>query len=163
LGITIAGGVPIAVAGRPPFTVTTGRDTDKVTISFEKDRTVFVVRSPTGIGRAVIERTGDNWPAGVIVRLHVKGLESFRVANGKVALAVAVSGRGGAEQGVRVWKDGKEDAPLDAKSPFWADVRRVAGGDGKPADDGHFEVPLPRAFFEGNPKSIELNRIDFYR
>ncbi|MEZ0268219.1 MAG: hypothetical protein ACAI43_26130, partial [Phycisphaerae bacterium] len=77
-------------------------------------------------------------------------------------LAVAVSGRGD-EQRVRVWKDGKEDAPLDAKSPFWTDVRRVGRGDGKPADDGYFEVPLPKAFFGGNPKSIELNWIDFYR
>jgi len=42
------------------------------------------------------------------------------------------------------------------------------GGDGKPAKelplkDGYFEVALPRAFFEGNPKAITLNWIDCYR
>ena len=68
---------------------------------------------------------------------------------------------------VRLWKDGKEDAPLDEKSPLWMDVRIVVG-DGKPAKelplkDGYFEVVLPKAFFEGNPKSITLNWIDFYR
>ena len=68
---------------------------------------------------------------------------------------------------VRLWKDGKEDAPLDEKSPFWMDIR-ILTGDGKPAKeiplkDGYFEMTLPRAFFEGNPKSITLNWIDFYR
>ena len=68
---------------------------------------------------------------------------------------------------VRLWKDGKEDAPLDAKSPYWMEIR-IVGGDGKPAKeiplkDGYFEMPLPKAFFEGNPKSITVNWIDFYR
>ena len=45
---------------------------------------------------------------------------------------------------------------------------RIVGGDGKPAkelplQDGYFEVTLPRAFFDGNPKSITLNWIDFFR
>ena len=57
--------------------------------------------------------------------------------------------------------------PLDEKSPFWT-VSRIVGGDGKPAKelplkDGYFEVVLPRAFFEGSPKAITLNWIDFYR
>jgi hypothetical protein len=68
---------------------------------------------------------------------------------------------------VRLWKDRKEGAPLDEKSPFWMDVR-ILTGDGKPAQtlplrDGYFEVALPRAFFEGSPKSITLKWIDFYR
>ena len=45
---------------------------------------------------------------------------------------------------------------------------RMVGGDGKPATaiplkDGYFEMPLPTAFFEGNPKAITLSWIDFYR
>jgi hypothetical protein len=45
---------------------------------------------------------------------------------------------------------------------------QIVGGDGKPAKefslrDGYFEMALPRAFFEGNPKSVTLNWIDFYR
>jgi len=29
--------------------------------------------------------------------------------------------------------------------------------------DGYIEMQLPKAFFEGNPKSITVNWIDFYR
>ena len=46
--------------------------------------------------------------------------------------------------------------------------RRMIGGDGKPAKaiplkDGCFEMALPKAFFEGNPKTITMGWIDFYR
>lgn len=89
-----------------------------------------------------------------------------RAANGKVKLdgAVGIQDRKAA---VRLWKDGMEDAPLAETSPLWTDVR-VVGGDGKPAKAlplaaGYFEVTLPRAFFEGNPKAITVNWIDFYR
>ncbi len=45
---------------------------------------------------------------------------------------------------------------------------RIINGDGRPAqelplDDGYFEMTLPKVFFEGSPKSITINRIDFYR
>ncbi len=68
---------------------------------------------------------------------------------------------------VRLWKDGKEDAPLDEKSPFWTEIR-IVGGDGKPAreiplKDAFFEVTLPSALFEGNAKTITVGWIDFYR
>ena len=66
-----------------------------------------------------------------------------------------------------MWKDRKEEAPLDEKNPCWTDIR-IVGGDGRPAKeialkDGYFEMTLPQAFFEGNPKSVTLNWIDFYR
>ncbi|HBI43799.1 MAG TPA: hypothetical protein DDY78_13250 [Planctomycetales bacterium] len=65
---------------------------------------------------------------------------------------------------MRLWKDGKEITPLDEKSPLWTDIR--IGGDGKPAKelplkDGYFEMTLPQALCEGNPKSITVNWIDF--
>jgi hypothetical protein len=68
---------------------------------------------------------------------------------------------------VRMWKNGKKDATLDEKSLFRMDVR-IVGSDGKPGEelplkDGYFEITLPRAFFEGDMKSITLKWIDFYR
>jgi len=148
------------------FKITTKRKDDSVEVKAEKDRAVFAVKSPFGISQAVIERQEDTWPKVVVLRLHLKGLSSFRASNGKVGVDAAVSIQEGKTQ-VRMWKDGKEDAPLDEKSPFWLDVR-IVGGDGKPAKElplkgGYFEVALPKALFEGKPKSITLNWIDFYR
>jgi hypothetical protein len=102
----------------------------------------------------------------VVLRLHLKGLSSFQASNGKVTVDAAVLIDEG-KMKVRLWKDGKEDAPLDEKSLRWTDIR-ILTSEGKPAKelplkDGYFEMTLPKAFFEGNPKSITLNWTDFYR
>ncbi len=166
--ILLVGASAVAVASDPPpkFKITTKRKDDTVEVRAEKDRTVFSIKSPFGICQAVIERKGEKWPEAVVLRLHLKGLENLRASNGKVTLDAAVSVQDSKPK-MRLWKDGKEDALLDEKSPFWMDVR-ILNGDGKPAKelplkDGCFEMALPRAFFEGNPKAMTLNWTDFYR
>ncbi len=148
----------------PPFKITTKRDNDRVEAKSEREKATFSVHSPFGISNAVIERTGEMWPDAVVLRLHLKGLENFRVTNEKVKLEASVSSQ---DSNVRLWQDGEEDTPLDAKSPYWLKIH-VVGSDCKPAKtiplkDGYFELQLPKAFFEGNPKSITLTWIDFYR
>jgi hypothetical protein len=148
------------------FKITTKRKDDAVEVKADKDKTAFAVKSPFGIGQAIIERMDDKWPEAVVLRLHLKGLERFRASNGKVTLDAAVSIQDGKPK-VRLWKDGKEDAPLDEKSPYWMDIR-ILIDDGRPAKElplksGYFEVTLPRAFFEDNARSIIVNWIDFYR
>jgi hypothetical protein len=148
------------------FKITNKRKNDSVEVQANKEKALFIIKSPFGISQAVIEREGETWPDAVALRLHLKGLESFRASNGKVTLDAAVGIQEGKAK-MRLWKDGKEDAPLDEKSPFWTAIR-IVGGDGKPAKElplknGHFEVALPQAFFERNPKAITLNWIDFYR
>jgi hypothetical protein len=165
-------GTALAGAGEAPkdqhakFKITTKRKDDSVEVKVEKDRAVFSVKSPFGISQAVIERQEATWPKAVVLRLHLRGLSSFRASNGKFRVDAAVSVQDGKLK-VRMWKDGKEDAPLGEKSPLWMEVHAV-GGDGKPGRaiplrGGYFEVRLPRAFFEGNPGAITLNWIDFYR
>lgn len=146
----------------PQFKITTKRDNDKVEVKVEKDKTVVSVHSPFGISQAIIERSEEIWSDTVMLRLHLKGLENFKVTNGKITIEAAVS-----SQDSRQWKDGKEDEPLDIKSPYWINIRLV-GEDGKPAttiplNDRYFEIQLPKALSEDNPKSITLDWIDFYR
>ena len=115
------------------FKITTKRKDDTVEVQAEKDKTLFIMKSPFGISQAVIEREGKKWPDAVALRLHLKGLESFRASNGKVTLDAAVAIQEGKVK-VRLWTDGKEDAPLDEKSPLGTGIR-IVGGDGKPASD----------------------------
>jgi hypothetical protein len=148
------------------FRITTRRKDDGVEVRADKDKTVFAVKSPFGISQAVIERQEDTLPKAVVLRLHLKGLSSFRASNGKVTPGASVSIGDGKTQ-VCMWKDGKGDAPPDERSPPWTDIR-IVGGDGKPAKelplkDGYFEMTLPRAFSEGNPKAVPLNWTEFYR
>jgi hypothetical protein len=165
-GVTLAGNGDAPHDRPAKFKITTKRKDDAVEVRADKGKTVFDVKSPFGISQAVIERQGKNWPKAVVLRLRLKGLSRFWASNGKATLGAAVSMQEGKKQ-VRLWEDGKEDAPLDEKSPLWA-VIRIVGGDGKPAKalplkGGYFEITLPRAFFEGNPRSVTLTWIDFYR
>ncbi len=130
----------------------------------KRGKATFTIKSPSGISQLAIERTDDKWPDAVALRLRFTGLEFFQATNGKITLNASVSTQ---DRKVRLWKDGKEGTPLDAKSPYWMQFRMI-GGDGKPSEaiplkDGYFEMQLPKAFFEGNPKSITLDWIDFYR
>lgn len=151
---------------QPAFKITTKRDDDKVEVKTEKDKAVFFIQSPFGISEAKIERLERKWPDAVVLRLHLKELENFKVSNGKVRLNASVSSSAD-KHDVRLWKDSEEDSPLDAKSPSWMEIRMI-DADGKPAKaiplkDGYFEVQLPKALFEVNPNSITVNWIDFYR
>jgi hypothetical protein len=167
LGVTALAGdsdTPKHQAAR--FKVTTKRKDDAVEVRADKGKAVFIIKSPSGISQAVIERREAAWPKVVVLRLHLKGLSNFRASNGKVRVDAAVSNQDGKLK-VRMWKDGKEGAPLDERSPFWMEVHAV-GGDGRPAKElplkgGYFEMTLPAAFFEANPPSITLNWIDSYR
>jgi len=135
-----------------------------VEVKIEQNKAILSIRSPFGISDAVIERRGEKWPDAVVIRLYVKGLENLQVSNGKAKLEASVSSQ---DAKARLWKDSKEDAPLDAKSALWMEIRMV-GSDGQlaktiPLQDGYFEMQLPRAFLDGNPKVITLNWVDFYR
>ncbi len=147
-----------------PLKVLTKRDTDKVNVGAENGKTLLAIRSPTGISRAVIERRADDWPDTVMLRLHLRGLENLKITNGKETLEVSVSSH---DVNVRQWKDGKEEEPLDSNHPHSVEVRMI-GKEGKPVKTipligGYFEIQLPEALFEDNPKSITVNWIDFYR
>lgn len=73
------------------FKITTKRDNDKVEVTVKNDKAVISIRSPFGISQTVIESTNGNWPDTVMLRLHLKGLENFKVSNGIITLEAAVS------------------------------------------------------------------------
>src|SRR5262245_50586752 len=101
----------------PGFNISTRKTDDRVDVMGDSDKTILVITSPSGISRATIERKEERWPRSVTLHLKLKSLESFRAENGKVAIDAAVSAAKGKLQ-VKVWKDGKEDAPLTETSPF---------------------------------------------
>ena len=167
-GLLVLAVISIAAAGgdEPRLKVTTRRADDRVDVKVERDKTIFSIHSPIGISHAVLRRTGEAWPDAVVVRLHLKGLENFRLTNGKVKIEGSASIQAGKAR-VRLWKVGTEDTPLDAKSPYWTEVR-ILDGDGRsakeiPLEGGHFELALPKALFDGNPAAVTVDWIDFYR
>ena len=146
------------------FKITTKRSDDRIEVKSKDDKAMFVIRSPIGISNATIERITEQWPDKVVIQLRLKGLENFKVSTDKLKLEASVSSH---DPSVRLWKDGKEDSPLDSKSPYWMEIG-ILGSDGEPTKaiplkDGYFDMELPKKFFEVNPKSFKVEWIDFYR
>jgi hypothetical protein len=166
--VSLAAGTPPTGSDdpRPRFTISTRKADDTVEVTGDADRTAFDVRSPSGIGRAVVDRTGDAWPKVVVVRLHLKGLETLKVSNGTVAVGAAAGVRDGKVE-VRQWTGDKDETPPAADDPLRLTIRALdtAGkpAAGLPLDGGHFEVTLPAAFFRETPKALTVEWIDFYR
>lgn len=153
----------LAIADEP-FKITTKRSDDRMEVKSKDDKTVFVVRSPLGISHAIIERTKEQWPDKIAIQMRLNGLESFKLSTDKLKLEASVSSHDG---NVRLWKDGKEDSPLDSKSPYWMEIR-ILDSDGTPTQaiplkDGSFEMQLPKKFFEDNPKVFKVEWVDFHR
>jgi hypothetical protein len=144
------------------FQATTGRASSRIQVGKEKGKTIIDVRSDSGIDKATIKRLKDTWPMSIVVRLHLKGLESFRAGSGKVVVEWSVSSNGQNASRVSL-RQGNDELALDKKSPFFTSVR-IVGGNGKiPLKGGYFEVPLPAKLTAGNPRELTLRWIDFYR
>ncbi|EAQ82156.1 hypothetical protein [Blastopirellula marina] len=145
-------------ASKPaPLTVQVGRDNTQVRVLTEEKTTILDIVSPHGIDKATIKRTTDKWPSPLVVRLHLKGLESLRV--GDVTWSVSSTGKSLVTVSV---PDGGVH-PL-GNNPYASVVRIVDSAKKIPLDaGGYFELTLPAKLLEDNPAELKLRWIDFYR
>lgn len=102
LAAALVVGQPDREAKEPTYKVVEVRKAaDSVVARAEKDRTVFVVTSESGIGGATITLAGGEWPENVTLRFrYAKGqgfhwLEDIRLSTDRVVVAGAqkMSGR----------------------------------------------------------------------
>lgn len=138
---------------------------DTCNIRRTEKETILEIRSPKGISRAVVKRLGAQWPESVVIRLRLSHLESFDVHHGKTSVAASV---GWSDAGLRMrqWSLGNERAVISSGHPLFLPIR-LLDRDGRPAtrptEEGWFEIPVPSAFFEGNPETFTIDWIDAYR
>jgi hypothetical protein len=156
------------LGAEPDFQITCKREDDSVEIATEAGRAVLTVASPRGIGVATVQRRQPHWPMAVILRLRLRGLESLTIAADQVTLGVSVSSSPPHPARLHVSQTGKQqEKAIDRSSRYWTEVRVLeANGkpaSGLPAEGGRFELQLPAELLAGNPKTIEIRWIDFYR
>jgi len=148
------------------FKITTRKQEDTIEVSTEGGRAVFSVSSPSGISSATVERLDEQWPDRIVVRMFLRGLESFAASTGKTRLSALVLSHSGHKRLLRLREEGKEER-VEQGNRYWMDIKAL---DAKgrpikqlPEQGGYFEMILPKALFKGNPKSLTLGWIDFYR
>jgi len=149
----------------PNFEVTAKKKEDRVKIEIGNENAVFGITSPSGIGSVTITPRTGRWPKTVVLRLHLRGLESLRVTAGKTTVAASASCQ---DQSNRVYliEAGKEKS-LGRGDPLWMDIKCLDANGGPartiPLEGGFFEVRLPKALFDGLSQPLSVQWIDFYR
>jgi hypothetical protein len=137
---------------------------DRIDVSDSGNPAFLDVHSEMGIGRATISPAQGDWPTRMIFRVHLKGLESFSVNNGKFTIATSVISRPPYRLICEV-RPGDGSFVSEA-SPYWMPARIVPGNGSAPAiplKGGYIEVALPRIVLESRPKHLYVQWVDFLR
>ncbi len=142
------------------FDIVTKNPADRILIRREGKAIVLIVASPSGIGDATISPKNGKWPAPLILRLRLKGLESLTISQGQLTLATSFPSHGDSEPRVYLEAAGQQHA-LDEHSQYWTPVR-IVGDQAVPLKTGHFELTPPAAF-TAQPGPMTIRWIDFYR
>lgn len=149
----------------PVFLVTAKNQDDQINIQYVNGITVIDLQSPTGIGSAKFELESGGMPEKILLRLHLKGLEGFRLISNQATIAASASSGGVFEvSDQRVISSGSEYSimPID---PLWMKIEIVSDQATKkiPLEEGYFEITVPKEFIRNAGDSFEIQWIDFYR
>jgi hypothetical protein len=121
-----------------------------ITFSATNDLLSIDITSPTGIGGATIEKNGGQWPPKIVMRLRVKGLESFTFRYDDTTIEVSVSSHG--DNTVR--EETSTNGALQPGDPNWMVVT---------PGEGYFDLEAPAAFLKSGENQFTIEWIDFYR
>lgn len=148
-----------------PFKIVSRHPGD-VTAEIADGKAVLSVRNH-GIGAASISRGAGEWQQEIVLRVHLRGLESFKITRGPLVWHASVQSHGKHESIQTQPVEGKEAEPLKRGSSLFTGIRRL-GADGAPVEGlppagGWFEFRIPRAFLTQDGGEMKLEWIDFYR
>jgi len=150
---------------KPEFNVTSSKQGDTITITSEEDVSIIDVNSPSGIGSARVELVSGILPQKMIARLHLKGLEEFRLLYAdNVIVASASSGSAFNNSNQRILLSDTEE-PILPGGPLWMEIRIVSDqmAPNIPLEEGYFEITFPQEFTEKAGTSFEIQWVDFFR
>lgn len=136
----------------PQFSAAADKD-NQLSLSTGDETTVIDVQSPGGIGRAEIDFLSGSYPSQIILRLHLKRLEGFKLTYGRTTVSASSSGTSEPVTQSLIESDGSERA-VTPSSPLWMDIR---------PEQEYLEITLPAALTREKPESFSFQWVDFYR
>ena len=149
----------------PGFIVITKNLEDKVSIRYENGTALIDIQSPTGIGSASFELDSGEMPDNMTLRLHLKGLEQFRLKSAQDQIAASISSAGAIQDESQTILSSGTETPLLPGHPLWMQIEIVSSRAEKniPLKEGYFEVSVPDKFLRNAGTTFEVEWIDFYR
>ncbi len=151
-----------AQSAQPEFIVFTKNPEDEVKIQAENGAAQIDIYSPSGIGAASFELESGTMPENITLRLHLTGLEGFRLTSARDQISTSISGEANSETQT-ILSPGAE-SPLSPSDPLWIEIAIVSEAQKKiPLEQGYFEVTVPQEFIRNAGTTFEIEWVDFYR
>lgn len=151
--------------GEPVFSITQKNQEDQISIQYENGAAIININSPFGIGSAKFELESGAMPEKIVLQLHLKGLEEFRLASSQTAIAASVSSSEVFNvHNQRIISSGSEYSILPIH-PLWLNIEIISDQtiEKIPLEEGYFEITFPKEFVQKAGNSFEIQWIDFYR
>ena len=139
-----------------------------IAVEEKAGRTIVDVRSAFGIGRMKLSATNNQWPTTLVLRLHLRGLESLHIDNGTSSIDISILSYQSHRQLCEViHTPGERRQSVDEESSFWMPVQikntKTTAQPKIPLENGYFEATLPAVLLKDKPKTLSIRWIDFYR
>lgn len=147
----------LAEDAKPDIEAKEFRPGTKVTIVGDAKQTSVEIRCERGIDTCVLKRIGEQWPANIEFKLHLRGLESLKLTSGNATLEWSVPSSG-EEPSRATLHSGKRVSQLAVGDPLFTLAKQV-----KAKDDSYFLVLIPPRLLAENPGQVKVQWIDFYR
>lgn len=162
--VACAGAPADAQSGEPAFIVIPKNTDDRVDIQYENSTSFIDIYSPTGIGSAILELESGAMPGGMILRLHLQGLEELRLSSSQTSVAASVSNSNPSEIHQRILA-ASSDSLLSPSDPLWMQIEMISSQAEKkiPLEEGYFEVEISQEFLHKAGTSFEIQWTDFFR
>jgi len=149
----------------PNFAIAADNGGNELTVNAQGDTALIEVHSQSGIGSATVELLSGAPPQDIVLRLHLQGLEQFRLLYDGTVVTASVTGDDIDNIIESATSTGGGEQSITPDSLLWLDIRVVSGEDTPhiPLDQGYFEITLPKNFLNDGRRSFSIRWIDFYR
>jgi hypothetical protein len=154
--------------------------TSSAEVTIDDDRAIIDVNDQGGINGLNASLVDGEWPAEIVVRLRLRGLEQLWLRLGDLTIMTGVSSTGAPAPPLTITvvdEAGNTQTASPSSDVYYPDIRAVTP-DGTTAvgplatgerpviplpEGSAFEISLPPAFFNADLDSFSMQWIDFYR
>jgi hypothetical protein len=147
----------------PVFSVAAKNSDDQLTLESHNTTTYLDITSPRGIGSARLTLESGDLPESMVVRLHLAGLEEFRLSSERNLLVASVPSHAGLNAQSQRKISGNHEQALGSFDALWLAIKIDSAEQVIPLQSGWFEVTIPARFLQEADGTFELQWVDFFR
>lgn len=136
---------------------------DQVSVQYRDNTTIIEIKSPSGIGSTAFTLESGQMPEEIVARLHVKGLEEFKLMSDQAIVVASIPSSGGLQTQSQRKVTGNTEQALRSSDALWLDIAIVSDSKEIPLEAGYFEIVFPKEFIERSGGLFEIQWIDFFR